>query len=285
MLSNRGISRGTSLIECVCSLAIVGLLSAVIAHATHQSAQTVQLQADQLEQRLAILKTYLALGAAISMTERSHLRLVASVTDGSAPRASDGGPHPVSNLRGASQPRAASSIFSVLEVEPRYRGRIIKSLFSGSSITLRVCGLGSIPSQSQFRSYLALGPSGACQLTGSIIRQGLGCIELAGSSVKGLVRSTECPAQSLLEFIPIEREISIFIDQTGELRLISHLGLRILENQPIARRLRSIRIQESQNTLGATVYHLTIRASSSPEFKAAILRGTTATAVWNEVLL
>lgn len=277
--------RGVSLLECVCSLALVGLLSAVLVQATHRSIQIFQLQAGQLEQRLAVMKTYLALGAALSMTERSHFEMVVSIANGSAPQASDGGPHPVSNLRGTSQPRADSSILSVLEVSPRYRGRIIASSFSGSSVTVRVCELGSIPTQDQFRSYLVLGVSGACQLSGSFTRQGSGCLELVGSNVKGLVRSDGCPPQSLLEFIPIERELSLFIDRTGELRLISHVGLKLLENQPIVRGLRSMMIHETRDTMGAVLYDVAIRATSSPEFSVTIPRGATVTSIWNEVLL
>jgi prepilin-type N-terminal cleavage/methylation domain-containing protein len=276
--------RGFSLLECLCSLAIVALLTASITQLVHRSSSILGATSDALDERLTMTKTGLVLSAALAALDRTHLAGVVSITNGSNPTTPHGSPHPASGLSGNTRPRTQSAIFSVIEVEPRYRGRVIRSSFSGNSISLETCGATEQPSSTMFRSHIAVGLSGACQLTGQIERRSATCFTLSGQATPGLI-SSHCPPHSLLEYMPVLRELSIFIDRTGELRLISHVGSRILENQPIARGLRSLDIALLEVGGHNSLYRIDVHATSTRSHRFIFAAGLTRDTLWNEILL
>lgn len=276
--------RGFSLLECLCSLAIVALLTASITQLVHRSSTILGTTSDALDQRLTMTKAGLVLSAALAALDRTHLAGVASTTNGSNPTTPFGNPHPASGLTGNTRPRTQSAILSVVEVEPRYRGRIVRSSFSGTSISLEICGAPEQPSSTMFRSHIAVGLSGPCQITGQVERSSAGCFTLSGQAVAGLI-SPHCAPHSLLEYMPVLRELSIFIDRTGELRLISHVGSRILENQPIARGLRSLDIALLNVGAHKSLYRIDVHATSARSHRFIFAGGLTRNALWNEILL
>jgi prepilin-type N-terminal cleavage/methylation domain-containing protein len=276
--------RGYSLIECLCSMAITAMLLAAITQLLHRSAHTLNAQTEILAQRVAITKTAQVLSSAINISERSHIPNLISITNGSLPRAPHGGAHPVSSLSGSSRPRTASSIISFIEVEPRYRGRITRTEFTPTSIDIDICGATILPTSEQFRTHLILGTSNTCQLTGTPQRKASGCFTLSGSNINGLI-ATECPPQALLEYLPVVREFSLYIDTTGEFRLVSHAGLRILENQPIVRGLRSLDITSIRSEYGSLFFNVTLYATSLRKHSFLFASGLTIEDnAWNEVL-
>ncbi len=276
--------RGYSLIECLCSLCIVGLLTAGITHLVHRSSAILETTSGALEQRFALTRAGIVLSAALAAHERTHLPEVVTITDGSQPHTRYGGAHPVGSLKGNSRPRSSSAILSVLELEPRFRGRVIRSSFSDESINLYVCGSSEVPNASTFRSHVAIGLAGLCQLTGTPVRLNNGCFELSGTQVQGLL-SSSCPSNSLLEYIPVNREFSLYIDATGELRLISHVGQRIIENQPIVRGLRALDISALNAGIQGLIYRIDIHATSTRSHRFLWAAGLTTGSLWNEVLL
>jgi hypothetical protein len=112
-----------------------------------------------------------------------------------------------------------------------------------------------------------------------------GCLSLSASNVTGLI-AAECPTQALLEYLPIIREFSLYIDTTGEFRLVSHAGLRILENQPIVRGLRSLDVTTIRAGYGSLFFNVSLYATSLRKHTFLIAGGlTTDENNWNEVLL
>lgn len=277
--------RGYSLIECLCSLALVGILLSGIAVSTHKASSILGSIANSVDERVSIVKTAAVLSAALSALERSHISGLVSITDGSDPTTPSGAAHPVAGLSGTSRPRANSSVLSAIEVDPSYRGRIVRSVFDGELITIDICGAPNKPSSDQFRSHLVIGLSGACQITGTPNQISTGCFQISGRLLRGLI-SSGCPSVSLLEYLPVIREFSIHVDRSGELRLISHVGSRILENQPMVRGLRSISIVELTNPdLSPSFYQIGIDASLARQHRFLFASALARSPLWNEVLL
>jgi prepilin-type N-terminal cleavage/methylation domain-containing protein len=276
--------RGYSLLECICSLSIVALLAAGVAQIVHRSTTVLGATSDNLEERFALTKSALVIRAALAAHERSHLPGLVSITNGSNPTTSYGGRHPVSSLSGNTSPRSASSIVSIVEVSPRHRGRIIKSSFSADTISVDVCGGVEIPTPNEFRSHIVVGIQGLCQLTGTPEPLNNGCFTITGRVVTGIVSQT-CQTNALLEYLPVTRELSIYIDRTGELRLISHVGSRIIENQPIVRSLRSLQITPMKDATYAIIYRIDLYANATRSHRFFVPAGLTEETIWNEILL
>jgi prepilin-type N-terminal cleavage/methylation domain-containing protein len=278
--------RGYTLIECLCGLSLLGLISAVTIRFTQHTSAIVSNTTAQIDSRLSITKTALTISAALSTLERSHLPGLVSLSNGSWPRTPYGGEHPVLGVGPTSRPRPESDIISFVEIDPRYRGRIHQSSFSGESIEVTTCGSPLIPAPDQFRSHLVVGLSGSCQITGTPQPTSAGCFTLSGHQTQGLLHSrTGCPSSSLLEYAPIVREFSLFIDRTGELRLVSHTGMRILENQPMTRGLRSLRLLPSLTPAGVQFFSVQITASNTPTHTFTVFGALTQGSLWNEILL
>jgi prepilin-type N-terminal cleavage/methylation domain-containing protein len=278
--------RGYSLLECLCGLTLLGLISAVTIRFTQQSSAVVSGMTQQIDSRLALTKAALTVSAALSNLERSHLPGLVSLASGSALRTPYGGSHPVSGVGATSRPRPESDIISVIEIDPRYRGRIRQSSFDSESIEFSVCGSPLLPAPDQFKSHLAVGLSGVCQLTASPQPGSQGCFTVSGRVTQGLLHdSSGCPRAALLEYAPVVREFSLFVDRTGEFRLVSHTGMRILENQPIARGLRSLRVTPAYDLTGAQFFSLEITASNTPLHTFTVAGALTQGSLWNEILL
>ena len=277
--------RGYSLIECLCSIAIVALLISGVATTTKRMSAIIGGISDSLEERVAIVKAGATIQAALASLERSHISGLVATTDGGNPRTPSGAVHPVSGLTGTSRPRSGSTVLSTIEVDPRYRKRITRSVFSQDTVTIDICGAGIKPTTDQFRSHLVIGLNGPCQITGSPIQISASCFQVSGRAVPGLVAAS-CAPTSLIEYLPVSREFSLHIDRSGELRLISHVGSRILENQPITRGLRSISVIPISDPLYSDIfYKITVNGSLARSHSFLFASALTREGLWNEVLL
>ena len=278
--------RGYSLIECLCGLCLIGMLSAVTTRFVGQSSAILNDTTSAIESRISLTKAALTVSAQLAALERSHLPGTISISSGTTVQAPHGGSHPVAGVGPTSQPRPESDIISVIEVDPRYRGRIRQSKFSGSTIEVEVCSGPEIPTTSQFKSHVVVGLSGICQITGTPTPTLAGCFTVSGSAVRGLLHATQsCPRAALLEYLPIAREFSVYVDKTGELRLVSHVGTHILENQPMTRGLRSLRAAPFVAPSGAHVFSLTILAARAREHTFMLSGALAQHSLWNEILL
>jgi len=277
--------RGYSLIECLCSVAIVALLISGIAITTKRMSAILGGVSDSLEERVAIIKTGATIQAALASLERSHISGLVTTTAGDNPRTPSGAPHPVAGLSGTSRPRSGSTVLSTVEVDPRFRGRIVRSAFSQDTVTIDICGAPMKPTPDQFRSHLVIGLAGPCQITGSANQISANCFQISGRAVAGLI-APSCAPSSLLEYLPVIREFSLHIDRSGELRLISHVGNRILENQPVVRGLRSFSVTPLAVSLYPDVfYRVTVSGSFARSHTFLFASALTREGFWNEVLL
>ncbi len=277
---------GFSLLECILGLALTGFVTLLSAQLVAQATHVLSTRLSQLEQRAITAKTAFIITGIVATSQRSHIPNLISITSAPSLTLSHGGKHPLSGLSSASQPRPDSDIISAIEIDPRYRGRIVASSFSSAdSAHLEMCELTSNFPTNRYRSYVTVGTQGLCQFTGEVRAMGPGCITIEAHALSGLIRNTPCPAASLLELLPVEREFSVFVDRTGELRLVSHVGMRILENQPMARGLRSLTITSLSDSTGAMFYNLTVTPTSSRPSKFLLESPLSKTPLWNEILL
>lgn len=277
--------RGYSLLEVLLGICITAVLSLVTSRFVQSSSSVLRAHSERLEERISMTKAALVVSASLTSLERNHTNGLVTITNGSDLTTPIGHRHPLGKLTGTSKPRVDSDILSSIGVDPRYRGRITKSRFNGLNLDLEVCELSDLPHKDQFKSYIALGLQGACQIVGTPTSQGPHCVSLSATMIPGLLNSAPCPSASLHELLPISREISLFVDQTSQLRLTSHIGLYITENQPILRGIRSMLLKELADPSGATTYQVVVKGSSARFLTFLLPGGLTREAIWNEVLL
>jgi len=234
--------------------------------------------------RLAAAKTIAVVTGALFSLERNRQPLAAQVTPGSSLRLPNGLPHPLASLSTTSGPRADSDIITVIDLDNRYRGAITAAKVSGASIDLTVCGLASRIPSGAFKSYLIFTIEGARQVVGDVVPITSTCARFQGSSIAGVVAADSSIPSRPLVFVPIDREYSIFIDQAANLRLASHTGRSILENQPISRNIDSIAIVVARRSDGVSIFKLTVRPSSGREISHFLIPSLAQRHVWNESL-
>ena len=226
---------GVTLFDTVTSLATASLVALALGWFVGSSQSTFGLTMKSLGDHLAAATLETALRAGVEAISSSRLGF--SVTSIESPNIllPNGSLHPITALRGISAPRPGSDLVSFLFLAPRYRALIGRVGLSGTAVELSACGLELRPAPSQFKSFLAVGVSGVVQLRGSFRATSSTCFEFSGEAVPGLVsKPADVLPCSLHALIPIAREYSLFIDSIGQLRLASHSGPEILENQPLA---------------------------------------------------
>jgi hypothetical protein len=279
---------GYTLLECMVCIGITALITSTCVLSTHHAGRVLSAYTNSVEQRIAITKTALALTAALRASERARIPVLTQVTSGSSLATASGGAHPAGSLSATSRPRPDSDVLSTIEVDPLYRGRIIRSEFNLGGVTLEICGVAKTPAPQQFRSHLALGlgNDALCELSGEPAQTSANCFTLRGTPLRGLINATDsCAPSSLLEYLPIVREQSLFIDRSGELRIISHIGLLLLENQPITRGLREFKLTPLKPHPDLTLFNIAIRASGAKAHNFISPASLTRTPLWNETLL
>jgi hypothetical protein len=279
-------TRGYSLLECVISVGIIGMVSALAVRSTQLAGSILGAFTQTLEEQSSSTKAALVASALLSASERSHLEGLIQVTDGTTLLLPHGGSHPVQGVGTTSRPRQSSHIISAIEVEPRSRGRIRLSHFEGSEIAIEVCESSAIPNRDAIKSHVLLGVAGYCQVAGAIELGPSGCFSLRGTPIRGLLLAdARCPTASLHEYLAITRETSVYIDTTGELRLVSHVGMRITENQPITRGLRSLTVTMIRSAPSAAFFELTFRVRANRGSRTLFPATLSHELIWNEMFL
>jgi len=278
-------SRGYSLIECLIGICLIGLMSALSARFTQQTSIVLSEFVRTIDQRLAIAKSATVIAAAINSSERSRLAELLIFSEGSTLQTPHGGPHPLIGITSSSRPRSESSIISSIEVDPSFQGRIVESRRSTSGISVKVCGALSVPVPERFRSHILIGLGGLCQVTGSPQVLAAGCFEFQGTAIRGLLHNSQfCPNGSYHEFLPVSREISLFIDRSGEFRLASHVGMRLLENQPLARGLRQLKASLIIANKATHFINFSLRGTTTRELKFLLPVPLQRAPRWNEII-
>lgn len=257
MCKRRSGQSGFTLIEFVAALGVTSLASLVLCAFLRSSNGIFQHTMTGLKERLAISTLEAALLSGVRANDSSRLSFSVLVSQGVTPL-ENGSPHPLTTLRGQSAPRRNSDIASCIQLAPRYAGVVASSSSNALSVTLTACGFSSRPTSSQFKSFVALGPSGTVQLVGLVSASSTGCILFQGEAISGMISDPRSVLPSSLHrFIPIAHEYSLFIDSTGQLRIASHTGLRVLENQPLTSGLAAMRFRPLETPQGRVGYAIT----------------------------
>lgn len=233
---------------------------------------------------LAIFRSYAAITEALRSLERNRLSFAVQVTPGNNLTLPHGIPHPLASLAGTSAPRGDSDVLSVIDVAYQYRGAVTESTVSGNSIEATICGFYKRPSSGNFKSFLVYTIEGARQVVGDLRALNGECVQLTGTSLRGLVSAEPIFSSQPLSFAPIEREYSLFVDRSANFRIASHIGLRITENQPIIRGLHFMRITRHQEVQGATTFTVQLRPTLGRLFTSFVTPGLSQRYIWNEVL-
>jgi hypothetical protein len=171
-----------------------------------------------------------------------------------------------------------------MDLANRYRGTVTAATISGTGIEATVCGLPSRIPSGVFKSYLLLTIEGARQVVGEVVALNVTCARLTGISIAGVVSAQTLFTSTPLVFVPIEREYSIFVDRAANLRLASHTGATILENQPIGRDVQFMTILQDIQPNGIRICKLTVQPSSGRQLLHFIIPALTQRHIWNEVL-
>ena len=234
--------------------------------------------------RIAAAKTIAAVTGALFALDRNRQPFAAQITSGTTLRLPNGVRHPLASVSTTSGPRADSDIITVIDLDNRYRGAVTAVNISGTSIDATVCGLASRIPSSAFKSYLILTIEGARQVVGEVLPISSTCARLMGSSIQGAVSGEAAFPSRPLIFVPIDREYSIFVDRAANLRLASHTGKVLLENQPISRNMDSMTIAAARRSNEVPIFKLTVRPTSGREMSHVIIPALAQRNIWNEAL-
>ncbi len=275
---------GNIALDALWGLLIGSLVLLSCAFLSSRVSSTAALITQEVNGRLAAAKTIAVVTGALFALDRNRQPFAAQITSGSTLRFPNGARHPLASISTTSGPRAESDIITVIDLENRYRGAVTAVNISGTSIDATVCGLASRIPSGAFKSYLIFTIEGARQVVGEVIHISSTCARLLGSSIKGAVSEDSVFSSRPLIFVPIDREYSIFVDQAGSLRLASHTGNTLLENQPISRSVESLRIAAERRSNGLSIFKLTVRPSAGREISHFIIPALGQRFLWNEAL-
>ena len=241
--------RGFSALEALVSLGTASLVAAALCAMLGASGLAYREAAGPIADLSVAAAAENAIRAGSRSVGRSRLPYALTVAPSASAPLSNGAPHPLASLTGASAPAPGSQIVSFVELSPLYAGTIERTTYDGSSLQLVACGFQMRPSASQFKSYVALGVSGSVQIVGTLRAVSISCVELIGTPIAGLVSSpaTVLPC-SLHRQVPVNREHSHLVDRTGQLRISSPTGAQLTENQPLGSGAREIHISELPNS-------------------------------------
>lgn len=276
--------RGRILIESIVSLGIgsiaVTALASLFTTITHTAAKVSKAHSSIV----ATTKVYAALSAALRTHERNRLSFATQIVRAPPPRSPGGTTHPLATLRGASGPREGSDILTLIEVAYRCRGVVTQATMNNSDITATICGLTCRIQPDEFKSFLLYAIDGARQITGEIAMTSQTCAEVRGTSLDGMVTTRRAFTSPPLVFAPVDREYSLFVDTTDTFRIASHVGMRIVENQPVSQGIEAIHIGRKQHGDGVSTFAVVIRPRVGKELSTFVTPSLAQRFIWNEVL-
>jgi prepilin-type N-terminal cleavage/methylation domain-containing protein len=247
---------GFTLHEVLVGLAVAGLAMIAIAKTVALLNRSGAMMLSSASGALAQQKTSAAIRRALDDVNRSRIPLNPIIMDGADISARR---HPLASLKGTSAPRPSSDVISIVEVSPLHRGSITETLWSGNKFSITACGFAQIPDSAAFRSFIAAGTDEVFQLVGRIQQVSDSCGVFEGAAIAGLVSYSTPSPQGFISLWGVLREYSLFIDRSSQFRIASHVGMHVLENQPITRGVRSISLSATTSDT-ARFFKLTVSA-------------------------
>jgi hypothetical protein len=271
---------GWTVMELVVGLGISTLTALAISHAVASMSGILRKNAAGSSASLAQVKVATILRSSIFDNDRARLTLgPVVVSQDNLTRYK----HPLASLTGTSAPRPGSDVISVSEVSPLHRGAVLSTSFQGGVASLWICGFAAFPESRDFRSFVALSPAGPLALVGDLARAAAGCGTFSGRAIPSLFNQTAITPQGFIAVWPVRREYSLFIDRSGQFRLVSHVGDRIIENQPIVRGLRALTITRKSLAPQVEYFDILVKATGVPALHLIIPRLFISRGRWNEL--
>lgn len=251
--------RGFTLLETVASLGAASVVALALCVMVGTSGLIFRESSGSVSDLAVATQVEGAVQAGVRALGRSRQQFAMTISTGGSTLLPNGALHPLASLSGKSSPATGSHIISFLDLSPHYAGTIERTMIDGPSVTVVACGFDHRPSPSQFKSFVALGVSGPVQLAGSLRTVSSSCVELTAESLPGLVSdpATVLPS-SLHRLVPVNREYSLFVDRAEQLRISSHTGPRVSENQPLGSGVREIIFSELSSADGAVALSATV---------------------------
>lgn len=246
--SNREV--GASLFELIVSLSVVTTLLLAMSAVTTRTISSLKLFERWHSDVLKISLLQSELSKLVQSYDSSRLADTLKIHKSGDIRIFDGDVHPISRIQSTSRPRSGSDAISSLALDMRGALSIDQNTTPQKACPLWNDGRYD----SEAKSFLALTTEAAYQVKVTKIRSAMpkGCqivrIDPLTSIFTKRVSSREEQVIALL--LPIKAEYTLFIDATGQLRMIGHTGNQILENQPLGRGFRSLTIESS--SIGVT---------------------------------
>jgi hypothetical protein len=282
--SRRGPQRGEVAFDALWGLLLGSMALLACAILSARISATASRLTAHMNGRLAAGKTIAVITGALRSLERNRQPFAAQIFSGSSPFLSNGARHPLASLSGTSGPRSDSDIISVIDPESRFRGTVTSTSFSGTSVTATICGLTTRIPSGTFKSFLLYTIEGVKQVVGEVRAINTTCAILSGTSISGVVSAPPSFTSRPLIFAPVDREYSLFVDRNSNLRLASHTGSLILENQPLTRGIEKIKVEKHTGADGVTIWKLRVTPSHGEELSHFVVPALAQRFIWNEVL-
>ena len=270
-------NRGTTLLETLFGLALSSLTLSLVA-IVFMRLQAYYQNETERHREISTLSIF-----------RGHFQRIASNIDSlrhnttpvvhlnGAVRLADGTPHTIMNLSAVSRPKVGSDAISSIEVSASHALEVRSSKMQMGALSLDVCPrYKAIQKIDRPKSFLALSFNNSYQLIPSVSSkiyfEKCSTINLLPiPSVFFKTPRTETLPEALL-LVPIISEFTIYIDRSDQLRYISHTGLNLQENQPIARSLKQLGFSLDNFKIGAGSFirlksQITLRGRKTKTFE------------------
>jgi hypothetical protein len=222
---------------------------------------------------------------ALDAADTHRFEMGIKISKGGAPSLFDGTPHSINRIRGTGAPRAGSDVLSVLVMASEHASRVTRSVAPGTQVGITACWSRERPEAADFRSYVATSPAGSFQFTGTVSPAGRDCYELHGSPLRGMFFGWSPSRAGYISVVPVRSEYSIFVDRSSQLRLVSHVGNRIIESQPLIRGIERLQLNAVSAAERVSGVHIAVKATGRPTIEWTHLYTLSRTSLWNEVFM
>jgi len=252
---------GASLLELCVAVSLSALVLSGATISLRRIVQWYHVLRSRYESEQAILEAYAILERGYSHIESSRRLNTWRIHKGGSISLADGTLHPIMRLQGTSLPRPNSDALSLLEFAPHNAAAIRPS----SNSTTSVCNvIANVPRAERVLSLLTVGIHGSEHLAIDGTTQGIiwpaSCGELRTFPLKSVFIRPFTPRIAHQIALPIVQEYTVFIDRSSHLRLISHRGTWIRENQPLVDGIREITFTEKYITPDILSFVTSIKA-------------------------
>jgi len=172
---------------------------------------------------------------AIASSQRIHSNGIITFPDGSLNKISTGGT--------SRAPQRKSSALTAISLQTKNIMTVTKVVPEGSILKIEACLKkdvllmhGAPPSPNNTRTFLGIGIESSAEFTWANKQELVHYKNLCGTftvrQTKSMSFSNETAVTPLL-LVPIDEHYTIYLDESGVLRFLSHVGVTNIENQPL----------------------------------------------------